>query len=522
MSELEEKKKRSVSDWKRPKAVDQHLTEIGKLPPQAVDLEEAVLGALMLENDAVTNIIDILKPDSFYKDAHKRIFGAIQSLFNKSEAVDILTVTNELKKSGELDIVGGPYYITSLTNRVASAANAEFHARIIAQKYIQRELIRISTDTIRDAYEDSTDVFDLLDKAEKNLFSIVEGNIRKNYDKMSSLIKNAIEQIETAKNQETGVTGVPTGFTGLDRVTAGWQKSDLIIMAARPGMGKTAFVLSVARNAAVDFNRPVALFSLEMSSIQLVTRLISSESELDAGKLRKGQLEDHEFQQMNAKIGKLSEAPIFIDDTPALSVFEMRAKARRLKEKHDIQMIIVDYLQLMTTGSDNRGGNREQEISTISRSLKSLAKELEIPVIALSQLSRAVEQRGGTKRPQLSDLRESGAIEQDADMVMFIYRPEYHGFTTDDEGNSTAGIAEIIVAKHRNGALKDVPLRFINHLAKFVDLESSGEHYDQFAGIEPSEDFQSTGPSTVIRGSKMNDDEDSRHDIEDYDNNNSF
>ncbi|HVA97384.1 MAG TPA: replicative DNA helicase [Bacteroidia bacterium] len=477
------------------------FSESGKLPPQAVDLEEAVLGALMLEKDALTNVIDILQPKSFYKEAHEKIFAAIQELFMRSEPVDILTVTNQLKKTGELDLVGGAYYITQLTNRVASAANAEFHARIIAQKYIQRELIRVSSETIKDAYEDSTDVFDLLDTAEKNLFSIVEGNIRKNYDPMSTLIKKAIQQIDTAKNQKSGVTGVPTGFTELDRVTSGWQKSDLLILAARPGMGKTAFVLSIARNAAIDFQKPVAIFSLEMSSIQLVNRLIASESELSADKLRKGQLEEHEYQQLHAKITQLAEAPIYIDDTPAISVFELRAKARRLKENHKIEMVVIDYLQLMSAGNDNNRGNREQEISTISRSLKSLAKELEIPVIALSQLSRAVETRGGAKRPQLSDLRESGAIEQDADMVMFIYRPDYYGMEGENP-DAVQGAAEIIIAKHRNGALKNVPIRFIDRLAKFVEAPSEGN----YSPLEPSKDFDPT--NNIIRGSKMNDIED--------------
>lgn len=515
MSDIGEKRKKALNSWKRPAVIDQQLSEIGKLPPQAVDLEEAVLGAMMLEKNAVTTVIDILKSEAFYKEQHQKIYHAITNLFERSEPIDILTVTHELKKTGELDFVGGPYYITQLTNRVASAANAEYHARIIAQKYIQRKLIELSTDTIRDAYEDSSDVFDMLDKAEKNLYSIVEGNIRKNYDKMSTLIHQAIKQIETAKNHQSGVSGVPSGFTELDRVTSGWQKSDLVILAARPGMGKTAFVLTIARNASVDFEKPVAIFSLEMSSLQLVNRLISSETELSGEKLRKGQLEDYEFQQLNSKIGKLAEAPIFIDDTPSLSVFELRAKARRLKEKHNIEMIIIDYLQLMTVGGEsNKTGNREQEISTISRSLKSLAKELNIPVIALSQLSRAVETRGGNKRPQLSDLRESGAIEQDADMVMFIYRPEYYNLET-GENNLPKDAAEVIISKHRNGALKDVPLRFISNLAKFVDLEASSHSYDPNAAIEPQADFINS-PPTVIKSSKMND---PKNDIEDFDGN---
>jgi replicative DNA helicase len=473
----------------------------GKLPPQAVDLEEAVLGALMLEKDALTAIIDILTPQSFYKESHQKIYEAITRLFQKSEPVDILTVTHELKSSGDLEIVGGPFFITQLTNRVASAANIEFHARIIMQKHIQRELIRISTQTISDAFEDTSDVFDLLDRAEKNLFEIAEGNIRKNYENMTELIGKAVKQIEAAGAQDGGVTGVPSGFTELDRVTSGWQRSDLIILAARPGMGKTAFVLSLARNAAVQFGKPIALFSLEMSSVQLVNRLISSETELPAEKLKKGNLAQHEWEQLHAKIGKLTEAPIYIDDTPALSIFELRAKCRRLKAQRDIQMIIIDYLQLMTAGGgEKNGGNREQEISSISRALKSIAKELNVPIIALSQLSRAVEQRGGDKRPQLSDLRESGAIEQDADMVMFIYRPEYYQLTEDAEGNSLMGVAQIIIAKHRNGSLKDVSLRFIDKLAKFTDLE-----YDSF-GDNPS--YPPAGESnfgSIIRSSRMND-----------------
>jgi replicative DNA helicase len=479
--------------------------EHGKLPPQAIELEEAVLGALMLEKNALNAVIDILKPESFYKESHQKIFAAIVNLFQKTEPVDILTVTNELKKSGELDIVGGPYFITQLTNRIASAANVEYHARIVSQKHIQRELIRISADTIKDAYEDSTDVFDLLDKAESNLFAIAESNIRKNYDSMSTLIGQAIKQIEIARTQKDGISGVQSGFTELDRTTSGWQKSDLIILAARPGMGKTAFVLSLARNTAVDFQKPVAVFSLEMSSIQLVNRLIAGETELSAEKLKKGNLMDHEWQQLNTQITKLAEAPIFIDDTPALSIFELRAKCRRLKSQHDIQLIIIDYLQLMTAGGEGKG-NREQEISNISRSLKSIAKELDVPIIALSQLSRAVETRGGDKRPQLSDLRESGAIEQDADMVMFIYRPEYYGITEDkDNGSSLAGVAELIIAKHRNGALKDVRLRFISQLAKFVDLESGS--FDTMSPLSPSADFGDTAPSITF-SSKMNRDDD--------------
>jgi replicative DNA helicase len=377
----------------------------GKVQPQALPLEEAVLGALMLDKDALTVVIDILRPESFYMEAHQIIFRCIMKLFEKLQPVDLLTVTEEVKKAGELEKIGGAYYLVELTNRVASAANIEFHARIIAQKHIQRELIRISTTVIQDAYEDTTDVFDLLDRAEQGLFEITEQNLSRGSESMSSLVSKAVKQLEDMAGKEAGLTGVPSGFASLDRVTSGWQSSDLIIVAARPGMGKTSYTLALARNAAMDFGKGVAFFSLEMSNVQLVQRLISMEAEIPGSKLRSGQLEDYEWQQLNSAVEKLSEAPIFIDDTPGINVFELRAKCRRLKMQHDIQMVVIDYLQLMTGGSDQKG-NREQEISMISRSLKGLAKELNVPVIALSQLSRAVETRGGAKRPQLSDLRE--------------------------------------------------------------------------------------------------------------------
>lgn len=479
------------------------LPDHGKIPPQAVDMEQAVLGAMMLEKEAVNQAIDILKPAMFYKEVHSEIFASIQDLFSKAEPIDILTVTNELKSRGKLDFVGGPYYISQLTNRVASSANVEFHARIIAQKFIQRELIRISSDIIHDAFEDTTDVFDLLDKAEQSLFAVSEENLRKGSDSMQALVSQAIENIEEAGRQEGMVSGVPSGFTRLDRLTSGWQKSDLIVLAARPGMGKTAFVLSMARNIAVDHKMPVAVFSLEMSALQLVTRLISSETELEAEKLKKGQLENYEYEQLNSKVNALIDAPMYIDDTPALSIFELRAKSRRLKAQHDIQMIVIDYLQLMSAaGSD--AGNREQEISTISRSLKSLAKELNVPIIALSQLNRSVETRGGSKKPLLSDLRESGAIEQDADMVCFIYRPEYYNMTEDEDGAPTKGMGQIIIAKHRNGPLDEIKLKFIGKFAKFQDYEEEMD-LDMSGGIAPNQDFDQQANS-VTMPSKMNSD----------------
>ncbi len=476
----------------------------GKLPPQAVDLEEAVLGAFMIDRDAVTNAIEIVREDSFYDDRHKLIFMAIKTLFEKTQPVDILTVTEELRRMGRLEEAGGPYYITSLTSRVASAAHVEHHARIVSQKFIQRELIKVSTGIVHDAYEDTTDVFELLDKAEQSLFDIAEQNLRSSYNELHNILSSTIKEIEETRKNEDSLTGVPSGFTNLDRLTGGWQKSDLVIVAARPGMGKTAFTLSIARNAAVDFKRPVAFFSLEMSSQQLVKRLISAEAELPAEKIIKGQLAEHEWIQMVKKSGPLGDAKIFIDDTPALNIFELRAKCRRLKMQHDIQMIVIDYLQLMTTGEHNRNGNREQEISTISRALKSIAKELNIPIIALSQLSRKVEDRGTSKKPMLSDLRESGAIEQDADMVIFLYRPEYYNLDQDEDGNSTKGLAQVIIAKHRNGSLDTVNLRFIGQYIKFAELDDFS-----ISGLTPLGDATGQHTATTItRKSKMDDIED--------------
>jgi replicative DNA helicase len=444
----------------------------GRVPPQARDLEEAVLGALMLEKDALTAVIDILRPDIFYLDAHQKIFMAIRNLFERSQPVDILTVTEELRKRGELESIGGAYFVTELTNHVASAANIEYHARIIIQKFIQRELIRISSQVVKEAFEDTADVFELLDFAEKGIYDITDQNLRRNYSPIGSLVSKAINQLQTIKDHKDSITGVPSGFVELDRITSGWQPADLIVVAARPGMGKTAFVLTLARNAAVDFHKPVAFFSLEMASIQLTNRLISAETEIPAEKIRRGNLEEHEWTQLVHKVSELSNAPLLIDDSAAINIFELRAKARRLKKQHDIQMIIIDYLQLMSGTGENRNANREQEISNISRALKTIAKELNIPVIALSQLNRSVETRGGDKRPQLSDLRESGAIEQDADMVIFLYRPEYYKITEDAEGNSVIGTAEVMISKHRNGALATIPVRFIDRLAKFTERES--------------------------------------------------
>ncbi len=488
----------------RPQTGDLSNYVFGKLQPQALPLEEAVLGALMLEKDSLPVVMDILRPESFYLDAHQYIYRAALRLFERSHPVDILTVTEELKKAGDLDKIGGAYYLTELTNRVGSSANIEYHARIIAQKHIQRELIRVSTKTIRDSYEDTTDVFTLLDDTEKGLFAITQNNLSRTYESMGGLASKLLKQIEELSKKENGLTGVPTGFTDLDRLTSGWQPGDLVILAARPGMGKTSMVLALARNAAVDFNKPVALFSLEMSNIQLVQRLVSMEAEIPGSKFRNGKMEDYEWQQLQSVVEKMNSVPIFIDDTPGINIFELRAKCRRLKMQHDIQMVIIDYLQLMTGGGEStKNGNREQEISSISRALKGMAKELGVPVIALSQLSRAVETRGGSKRPQLSDLRESGAIEQDADIVSFIYRPEYYQILEDEQGMSLKNVAEFIIAKHRNGALDTVKLKFTAEFAKFGNPDDPN-----FSGFEKvSADPFGSGSAIITRPSRMNDED---------------
>lgn len=462
-----ENSRKPISRLKTPSVL---TGDLGKIPPQAIDIEQVVLGAMMLEKNAVNDTIDILHQNSFYDPKHQYIYKAIRDLFASTNPVDLVTVTSKLQKNGELEAAGGAAYISSLTNRVASSAHIQFHARIIAEKFIKRELIKVSSEIIRDAFDDTKDVFELLTSAEGNLFSIAENNMSKQVASMQNVVREAIQEIEKASQNSDGISGVPTGFFELDKVTSGWQRSDMIVLAARPGMGKTAFVLSMARNTAVDYNMGVAVFSLEMSAVQLVKRLIASEARIDAQKLRKGDLADHEFQQMHSRITKLSTAPLFIDDTPGLSIFDFRAKCRRLKAQHNIELIIIDYLQLMSAKDGKGGGNREQEISTISRSIKEIAKELNVPIIALSQLSRSVEQRGGDKRPQLSDLRESGAIEQDADIVSFIYRPDYYGITQDEDGQSLKDVGEIIIAKHRNGSLERVRLRFVPNYARFENL----------------------------------------------------
>ncbi len=484
MNEIANQKKKAF----RTALSDSALLEQGKLPPQAVEVEQAVLGALMIDPEAVTDSIDVLRAEYFYKPEHKVIYQAVTRLFNNSQAVDIMTVVDDLKKNGELESAGGAYYVATLTNKVASAAHVEEHAKIIQQKYIQRELIRVGTEITRNAFEETSDPLELLDQAESKLLTVGENNFRSDYTDISLLVKEAISEVEAVAKMEDGMSGIPSGFPELDRLTSGWQKGTLLILAARPGMGKTAFALTMARNIAVDFKRPVAVFSLEMSSVELVTRLISGETRISGRKLKQGKLEDFEWQWLNSKVGPLSEAPLYIDDTPGLSMFELRAKCRRLKQQHDVQMVFIDYLQLMR-GGDAYKGNREQEISQISRQLKALAKELKIPILALSQLSRAVETRGGDKKPQLSDLRESGAIEQDADMVMFIYRPEYYGMTDDTQ---VEGAADLLIEKHRSGKTGVVHLRFVKEYVRFESLEAGGGPgmgQLSYSGIAPNANF---------------------------------
>ena len=439
----------------------------GRMVPHDKDIEEAVLGALMLERDAYSTICDILKPESFYEPANQTIYQAIQSLGAAQQPIDMLTVVEKLRQMEKLDTVGGPLFISELTSRVASGAHVEYHARIIAQKYLARELIRFSSEIASKAFDESNDVDDLMQEAEGKLFEISQRNVKKDVTQIDPVITAAIEQIQAASNRKTGLSGLESGYTDIDKITSGWQKSDLVIIAARPAMGKTAFVLSMAKNMAVNLNTPIAVFSLEMSNIQLVNRLICNVCEIEGEKIKSGTLTNPEWDKLNSRIKSLFSAPLYIDDSANLSIFELRTKARRLVREHNVQMIIIDYLQLMNA-SGMKFGSREQEVSMISRSLKQLAKELNIPIIALSQLNRSVENRTDGKIPQLSDLRESGAIEQDADIVCFIHRPEYYLKTDRDaQGNNIRGLAQFIIAKHRSGAVGDVKLRFRNQFARF-------------------------------------------------------
>ena len=498
---------------RRKPSIDLGNMVFGKVPPQSKELEEAILGAIMLEKSAFDTVVEILKPECFYGEAHQNIFRAMKSLADKSLPIDLLTVVEELKLRGDLELVGGAYYVSRLTNSVVSSANIEAHSRIVLQKFIQRELIRISGEIIGDAYEDTTDVFDLLDDAESKLFEITNNHLRSAFEDINTVLVKTIQRIEDMRNRDEDITGVPSGFPSLDKLTYGWQQTDLIVLAARPSVGKTAFALNLARSAALHPTKPtpVVFFSLEMSSSQLVQRILSAESEIWLEKISRGKLEEHEMKQLYKRgIERLSNAPIYIDDTAALNIFELRAKCRRLKNKHDIGLIIIDYLQLMSGGGDNKNGNREQEISKISRDLKGLAKELKVPIIALSQLSREVEKRKeGAKIPQLSDLRESGAIEQDADMVMFLYRPEYYDITANEMGESNKGETYVKIAKHRNGSLDTIKLKALLHIQKFIEDEDGGSGFGGGApgsSFRPVKSDEDGGAKLYIqKGSKMND-----------------
>ena len=486
------------------------LTEMGgNVPPQAVELEEAVLGALMLEKDSIITVQEFVTPEAFYTEEHRLIYRAIEELSSELKPINLYTVTERLKVKKELKKVGGASYLAQLTQKVGSAANVEFHAKIVAQKYVQRELIRSATEIQRRSYDESTDVTDLIGFAEQEIFKVAEGHVKRSVQSAADVLARTLAQIEENAKNKSAFNGVPSGFMALDRVTMGWQPSDLIIIAARPSMGKTAFTLTMARNMSVDHEQAVAFFSLEMPAHQLMMRLVVAETGIPGNDLKLGRLSPEQWRHLESATKPLGSAKLFIDDTPALSVFEFRSKARRLKIHNDIKIIMIDYLQLMTGGPQAaKGGNREQEVSFISRTLKAIAKELNVPIIALSQLNRSTELRGGSKRPQLSDLRESGAIEQDADIVAFIHRPEYYGINQDENGMPTAGMAELIIAKHRNGAVTDVKLRFLKDQARFADIDDAdllpggapapGQQYDDFASDSNAPAGFAPGPASMV------------------------
>lgn len=472
------------SNRKKPKYQPVLESPTGKLPPHDRNLEEVVLGALMLEKDAYMSVADILTPESFYDPVNSKIYEAISTLGFNQRPIDMISVTEQLRTNGTLEEVGGAVHVTELTARVYSAADVEYHAKIVSQKYLARRLISFASHIESDAFDESNDVDDLLQQAEGELFEISQTHLKREVTQIDPVLNLALEQIQSAANTETGLSGLPTGYNQLDRMTSGWQNSDLIIIAARPAMGKTAFALSMAKNMAVDYNIPVAIFTLEMANVQLVKRLISNVADLNGEKIKSGQLSPEEWERLNDRIRNVYSAPLYLDETPGLSITELRTKARRLVREKQVKIIMIDYLQLMNA-TGLKLGSREQEVSTISRSLKALAKELNIPIIALSQLNRGSETRED-KRPVLSDLRESGAIEQDADIVCFIHRPEYYTRSSEDkEGNDIRGLAELIVAKHRSGGVGDVKLRFVHQYARFENWDDGFRKMQEaFSGIE--------------------------------------
>ena len=454
-------------------------TTYAHLQPQALEVERAVLGALMNDRDAYAVVCEILSSESFYEQRNQLIYSAIRDLSIAEKPVDVLTVTDELERQGSLDKVGGAIYIADLSNKVASSANIEYHARIIAHKFLARQLISFASDIETKAFDGSMDIDDLMQDAEGSLFELSRRNMKKDYTQIDPVISNAVEVIQKAAANKDGLTGVPTGYHKLDNITSGWQASDLVIIAGRPAMGKTSFALSMAKNIAADYKVPMAFFSLEMSNVQLVNRLISNCCEIQGSKILNGQLKPDEWERLDKRLNNLIGSPLYVDDTPGLSVFELRTKARRLVRDHGVKIIMIDYLQLMNANG-MRFSSRQEEVSTISRSLKQIAKELDIPILALSQLNRGVESREGLegKRPQLSDLRESGAIEQDADMVLFVHRPEYYHIYQDENGRDLHGMAQIIIAKHRKGATGDVLLNFRGEFTRFENPEDSNTNIE--------------------------------------------
>ena len=460
-------------NWRKGKHKNMSIDySTGHLQPQAPETEKAVLGALMIDKEAYPLICETLRPESFYEPRHQKIFDAVRQLSIKDEPIDVLTVTEQLARMGELDNEGGPGYIAELSSRVATSANVEYYSDIVAQKYLSRQLISYTSTIGTKAYDETNDVNDVIQEAERLLFDIAQTNMKKDYVHINPLIKESEKIMMAASSNNGDVTGISTGYYKLDDLTSGWQKSDLIIIAGRPAMGKTAFALSMAKNIAADQQKPMAFFSLEMSGVQLTNRLISNVCEIGGKKILNGQLDRNEWDRFDKRIGNLIDAPLYIDDTPGLSIFELRSKARRLVREHKIELIMIDYLQLMNANG-MRFSSRQEEVSTISRSLKGLAKELDIPIIALSQLNRGVEGREGVegKRPLLSDLRESGAIEQDADMVLFVHRPEYYHLEFGPSGEDYRGMAEIIIAKHRKGATDIVLLKFRGEYTRFENPE---------------------------------------------------
>ena len=472
---------------KRPAPID---SKYGHLQPQAREIEQVVLGALMIDKDAFSMISEIVRPETFYEPRNQKVYQAIQTLSMAEKPVDIITVTEQLKHDGTLEEVGGPAYIVELSSHVASSAHIEYHAHILAQKFLARQLISYASMIETKAFDETVDIDELMQEAEGSLFELSQKNMRQDYTQIDPVLTQAVNILQKAAENAGGLTGIPTGYTDLDDKTSGWQNSDLVILAGRPAMGKTAFALSLAKNIAIDQRIPVAFFSLEMSNVQLVNRLISNVCEVSGKKILNGQLDDDEWRRLDKNLRKMQGAPMYIDDTPGLSIFELRTKARRLVREKGVKMIMIDYLQLMNANG-MKFGSRQEEVSTISRSLKGLAKELDLPILALSQLNRTVENREGIdgKRPQLSDLRESGAIEQDADMVLFVHRPEYYHILQDEKGNDLRGMAQIIIAKHRKGATGDVLLTFRGEFTRFQN---------------PNDDFLPPTGGGEIVGSRMN------------------